>query len=192
MRAWLLGLLCIVPMMAGASAPWPGISWPDVGGGTTVDNYVIGTWYVNDGALWTFTAVGDTCIKSRGATAIAVCEAYDEVSIPFSSPNGLNIVDLTCTVDPSTWDNSSEWVELEVNIHVPASDGGDKYGTPTTIVTRLLSDGDAPKVFSSGDATYTSSVTAGYLTLQTRPDENQWNSNGTDDFVQAICSVEVN
>ena len=194
MRVWLVGIICCFPLIANSfTSSWPGVGWPDVGGGgggTTIDNYTIGTWYVNDGGLWVLTVFGDLCIKSRGASVLAVCATADEVGIPFSSPNGINIVDLTCTLEPSKWDNTGEWVELEVAIHVDTDT--DRFGTPTGIITRLLSDGDAPKVFSSGDTTYTSSVTEGYLTLQTRPDENTWTADDPEDFVQAICSIEVN
>ena len=128
-------------------------------------------------------------MKSRGGASLSFCSTYDEVGIPFSSTNGLVVVDLTCALDPDDWTRSSEMVELEVRIHEEGD--SDEYGTSTGIKTRLLSDGTAPKVFESGDSPYHSSVTRGWLTLRTDPAVNTWTINGTDDIVKAICSIEV-
>lgn len=186
MRSWLLGLLCIVPMVAGASAPWPGVSWPDVGGGGTTDNYTIGTWYAQANAFWTFGS-NPLCITTQvGSGGVWLCDVYEEQGIPFSSPNGINVVDLTCAFDPTAWGESGKYVELEVAIHQTSD--SDDYGTATGVNVRLLSDATAPTVVSSGDATYTSSITSGYITLQTNRVTNTW-TTGT---VEAICSIEVN
>lgn len=178
---------------AGGCGTGPGVcDWEAGGcgagsGGGAAGPYVLGTVYVNDNLFWGWGGT-EYCLKAGrfNTNIVSGCALVDEVGLPFKSDSGLKIVSLTCVTDPSGWTTAGQWIDLEVAVHEVGDP--DEFGTDSNVVTRIVAQAGSETVAiaTDGDATHTSSITEGWVTVRAiLPD------NWTTGAVQTVCSVTV-